>query len=195
MAESISKSNRKRYLVNGSYQIRHALKLSLLCTLMCGGAAWYLSQALNDHSGTLEHLTASEKELDEAAGDVLLLLLNMPETNSEEHAELRRQFSRRSKLRQSKQAANQKLIAHNANVKLTLAMAVFVLIAFVFIWSIIGSHRIAGPLYVLKEQLIAMRDGKPISQRSLRKNDEFQDVYAVLMEIAEKQKGPDSVSP
>jgi hypothetical protein len=195
MAESISKSNRKRYLVNGSYQIRHALKLSLLCTLMCGGTTWYLNQTLNEHSDTLEHLTAAEKKLDDAAGDVLLLLLNLPETNSEEQTELRRQFSRRSELRQSKQAVNQKLIAHNANVKLALALVVFVLIAFVFIWSIISSHRIAGPLYVLKQQLIAMRDGKPISERSLRKNDEFQDVYTVLMEIYEKQKGPGSVSP
>ncbi len=48
------------------------------------------------------------------------------------------------------------------------------------IWSIIMTHRICGPLYVCERMLSQVAEGRHPVYRPLRKNDEFQDFYALM---------------
>ena len=44
-------------------------------------------------------------------------------------------------------------------------------------WSIIITHRISGPLFVLKKHFTRLADGRFPRRRPLRKKDEFKDLY------------------
>lgn len=45
------------------------------------------------------------------------------------------------------------------------------------IWSILMTHRICGPMFVMKRYLIEIAQGRIPSLRPLRKRDEFKDLY------------------
>jgi sensor histidine kinase YesM len=52
----------------------------------------------------------------------------------------------------------------------------FVFILIVFIMFIFITHKIAGPMYKLKQHLMEIRHGEPIAPISFRTGDHFQDV-------------------
>lgn len=52
----------------------------------------------------------------------------------------------------------------------------FLLTALVILTSIFLTHKVAGPLYKLKNHLIHIREGDPISPLEFRTGDNFQDV-------------------
>jgi hypothetical protein len=45
------------------------------------------------------------------------------------------------------------------------------------LWSIIATHRICGPLYVLEQHLGELSEGRFPKRRTLRKKDEFKEFY------------------
>ncbi|MES2528324.1 MAG: hypothetical protein V4598_14650 [Bdellovibrionota bacterium] len=52
----------------------------------------------------------------------------------------------------------------------------FLLTALVILTSIFLTHKVAGPLYKLKNHLLHIREGDPISSLEFRTGDNFQDV-------------------
>ncbi len=48
------------------------------------------------------------------------------------------------------------------------------------LWSILMTHRICGPMFVMKRYLLEMAQGRLPSLRPLRKRDEFKDLYEAL---------------
>ncbi len=64
------------------------------------------------------------------------------------------------------------------------AMAIYYLVGFVlvmaiflFIWGIIMTHRVAGPIYIISRYLRQMASGEPPKPRPLRKGDELKDFF------------------
>lgn len=47
-------------------------------------------------------------------------------------------------------------------------------------WSVIMTHRIGGPLYVLQKQLEELAQGRIPKPRRLRKHDEFKDLFSTF---------------
>ena len=45
------------------------------------------------------------------------------------------------------------------------------------LWSILMTHRICGPMFVMKRYLLEVAEGRLPSLRPLRKRDEFKDLY------------------
>lgn len=45
------------------------------------------------------------------------------------------------------------------------------------LWSILMTHRICGPMFVMKRYMLELADGRLPSLRPLRKRDEFKDLY------------------
>lgn len=48
------------------------------------------------------------------------------------------------------------------------------------IWSVISTHRICGPLYVLERHLAELAKGRVPSPRALRRKDEFKNLYRIF---------------
>jgi hypothetical protein len=56
------------------------------------------------------------------------------------------------------------------------------------IWSIIVTHRISGPVFVMKRVLADLATGRFPRKRPLRKKDEFKDFYEVLWQAVDAMK-------
>jgi len=57
------------------------------------------------------------------------------------------------------------------------------------LWSMLLTHRICGPLYVMKRFLDQLAAGQLPATRPLRRGDEFQDLYASLLQATEAVAG------
>lgn len=55
-------------------------------------------------------------------------------------------------------------------------------------WSVIITHRICGPLFVLRKAFETLRGGQLPQYRALRKRDEFKDVHAEFFKACETVK-------
>ncbi|MDD4203395.1 MAG: methyl-accepting chemotaxis protein [Candidatus Omnitrophica bacterium] len=80
-------------------------------------------------------------------------------------------------------------ILKSANLKLLLN--ILVLTPFVIIAGIVLSHRIAGPIYRLKQDLEAVKQGKYSLRIQLRKKDEFQDLAKAINTVIEELDSKD----
>jgi hypothetical protein len=58
-----------------------------------------------------------------------------------------------------------------------------------FVWGIFLTHRVAGPLYVIRSLAEKLEKDGYIQPRKLRKRDEFQDVYQAVCDALEKVAG------
>ena len=64
-----------------------------------------------------------------------------------------------------------------------LAGAAFALLtgAGVGLWSIIVTHRMVGPLYVMSRFMLELKEGRLPKMRALRQKDEFKEFYEVFV--------------
>ncbi len=56
------------------------------------------------------------------------------------------------------------------------------------LWSIIVTHRISGPLFVVKRCLTELSEGRFPGRRALRGKDEFKDLYDALWQAIDASK-------
>lgn len=86
-------------------------------------------------------------------------------------------------------------LSGNREQLLTLLFVVQVaFVGLVFVLCIFISHKIAGPLYKLKNYLIDIREGKEITPLYFRKGDNFHDVaeeVTLTMEFFNEQRAQD----
>jgi len=171
---------RRRYLVNPRYQLRWSLLIGLVGGLIASILVSLFWVALAEHDAVLEDAMRAEASLHEASGDVAVLLLNMPETTPEEAKVLKQKIDTQGTSFESGQRIKRELLAHNARLRWQLVGFVILVVVSLFAWGIVITHRVAGPLYVIKTQLATYRSSGSIEPRKLRRGDEFQEVYDEL---------------
>lgn len=72
----------------------------------------------------------------------------------------------------------------NTPVVLLAAMAFAALLALVFgIWTIMFTHRLSGPIFVMENLLREVAEGRIPKRRALRKKDEFKDLYDAIWRV------------
>jgi hypothetical protein len=71
---------------------------------------------------------------------------------------------------------SESMLQAKKNLIIYLVFIQVVITALVFVIFIFFTHKIAGPLFKLKNHLAAIREGKPISPLKFRQGDYFEDV-------------------
>lgn len=173
---------RRKYLVNARFQVRWSLLISLVGGLVASIVVSMFWIELGRHDEELKSAIDAEISLQEATSDVGVLLLNMPETTPEEAAALKKKLDTQSSTYERGLEIKRALIVHNARLRWELVGFVLLVIIGLFIWGVVVTHRIAGPMFVIKHQLAAYHSQGAIDARGLRRGDEFQDVYDELQE-------------
>lgn len=90
----------------------------------------------------------------------------------------------RSDLASLEPAATEFLVLH-----MRIWPAALLSFAGVFLYSLVFSHRIAGPIYRINAVLRQMLRGETIAEVKFRKNDYFQPTAELLMELSRKLSG------
>ena len=171
---------RRRYLVKPHFQLRWAALLASVGGLTAAIPASMLWVAIDRQESTLRETLRMEDALAQASDDVGVLLMNMPETTSEEAKALATQLERQREQRASTHALRLELLRRNDAIRAVVVGFVAGVIVLLFVWGIWVTHRIAGPLYVIQDQLERYAREGGIVERPLRRGDEFQEVYEAL---------------
>ena len=77
------------------------------------------------------------------------------------------------------------LLAADRQRLIILTVFAVVLSIILFLYWIYFTHKIAGPLHKLKNYLLSLRDGIIPSPGKLRKGDQLNDVWEVVIEVSE----------
>ncbi len=173
-------SKRRKYLINARFQLRWTGFIAGVGGIIAALFTVLLWMSLGEQDVLLTDAVAADQKLRSTTEDVAILLLNMPETTAEEAQNLRGRFENQAKSYAGSAEIKQNMLERNVRTRIYLVFFVLLIAASLFVWGIIVTHRIAGPLYVIKAQLHAFRTKNTISPRSLRRHDEFQDVYDEL---------------
>ena len=183
---------RRRYLINPSFQIRWSLIIALVGGVTATIFSTMLWSSLAEHSELLRSATVADRQLHEATLDISILLLNMPETTAEDAKELKAKIAESNQSFEASRGAYEERMQSNLLARYALIGFVIVITVCLFAWGVILTHRVAGPLYVIKRGLDNYRAGGAVAFRPLRKKDEFQEVYDSLgLALGTRQPGPE----
>jgi hypothetical protein len=177
---------RRNYLINSRFQLRWALFIAVLGAFIATSFASFLWSSLNDQKGLLAELMRTNENTLGATENVEVLLLNMPETTAKDAAEFRVRFEKQLQSLEDSNQIRANMIEENARLRPYLVAFVVFLFVSLFLLGIFVTHRIAGPMYVIKTQLATYRATGAITPRSLRRGDEFQEVYDELQQALGK---------
>jgi hypothetical protein len=173
---------RRIYIINPRFQLRWTLVIALVGGLIATAFSGWLWSALDEHDVLIKASIKADQELRNASEDVAVLLLNMPETTSKEADELHARLDTQGQSSRTSVVAKNALLARNQHMRELLIVFVALIVVALFVWGVFVTHRIAGPLYVIKKQLEAYRSTGTVAPRPIRRHDEFHDLYDELMQ-------------
>jgi hypothetical protein len=117
---------------------------------------------------------------------VLVLLLNMPDRTHKERQEYETRFHEiAAQFDKGKEAKLEAIEKNKHSRYYTIAFVVLIGMC-LFVWGIFLTHKVAGPVYVIKNLAERLEKEGTIEPRKLRKGDEFQDVYQGVCNALEK---------
>ena len=172
---------RRTYIINPRFQLRWTVLIALVGGIIATGFAGWLWSALDEHDVLIRNSIKADQELRNASEDVAVLLLNMPETTAREADALHARLDTQGRSSQTSVDAKNALLVRNHRMRELLVSFVVLIVVALLVWGIFVTHRIAGPLYVIKKQLATYRVTGAVDPRPIRRSDEFQDIYAELM--------------
>ena len=179
---------RKKYVLDKKFQLRisaRAVVLPLVTTLAIFGALIYFAADTNrlirDNSASIDAIIDTQQGM----FDTFLAIpaLQDPENPSVKKCEA--SFKNNLKLT-NEINGNHEAIRKNNRIVLyilivmTIAQTVIIFSQFIFL-----SHKITGPLHVMRNYLAEIRKGNRPEFRSLRKNDELKEFYDEFCETVE----------
>jgi hypothetical protein len=185
---------RRKYMVNSRFQLRWSLLAAVSGGFIAAFFASWLWMAFDQQTSMLGQLMESDKRMRSATEDIMVLLINMPETTAKDAKALRTKFDTQLERYAESSRVREEMIVRVAGLRPFLIGFVVFLVVFLFVWGLFVTHRIAGPIYVFKSQLVAFREKGAIAERNLREGDEFQDVYEEMQRAlgapTERRSGP-----
>jgi len=182
-------SKRRKYLIHPRFQIRWTITITLVGVISAAVFAALFWLSINRQNDLLQQAIDSHNQLRDQSQDTLVLLMNMEDRTHEERQKYEKRFYElASKFDKSKDA---KLEAIEKNKHSRYYVIAFVLLMgmCLFVWGIFLTHRVAGPLYVIRNLAEKLEKDGYIQPRKLRKRDEFKDVYQAVCSALEKVAG------
>ncbi len=177
---------RKKYLINTKFQIKWTLIISLIGTICAGlfaAGAWY---SINQQNEIIIRAIKTDDKLRNESQEVMIQLLNMPDrTDKEKEGYERRFYELKADFEKSKDDKSA-VMAANRRARYIMIGFVAVIGIFLFLWGIVLTHRVAGPLYVIKSTLKRLAETGDLDTRPLRQKDEFKDIYHDIRESLEQ---------
>jgi flagellar basal body-associated protein FliL len=182
-------TKRRKYLINPQFQIKWTFIITLVGVISAAVFATLFWLSINRQNALLEQAIESHNQLRDQSQDTLVLLMNMEDrTHTERQKYEKRFYELASKFDKSKEA-KQEAIEKNKHSRYYVIAFVLLMGMCLFVWGIFLTHRVAGPLYVIRNLAEKLEKDGYIQPRKLRKRDEFKDVYQAVCDALEKVAG------
>jgi H+/Cl- antiporter ClcA len=182
-------TKRRKYLINPQFQIKWTSIITLVGVISAAVFATLFWLAINRQNDLLQQAIESHNQLRDQSQDTLVLLMNMEDrTHAERQKYEKRFYELASKFDKSKEA-KQEAIEKNKHSRYYIIAFVVLMGMCLFVWGIFLTHRVAGPLHVIRILAEKLEKDGYIQPRKLRKRDEFKDVYQAVCDALEKVAG------
>lgn len=190
------KRSLKNYLLDTQFQLKWTMRIifvALAISLLMGVFLFRTSAKVTEQS--VQVIQQGEKQIEESVTSSKLVAMQMMEKYADEPA-LAKNFKEEDDKRQAalmKQRDELKAQAlktqeQQTTMKITLIGGLFLLVFFIGILGIFFTHKVVGPIHMMKNLLRQVGDGKLNFNRKPRKGDELQDFFMVFAEMVEKLK-------
>lgn len=173
-------------MIHPRFQLRWTITITLVGVISAAIFAALFWLSINRQNDMLQQAIEAHNQLRDQSQDTLVLLMNMEDRTHEERQKYEKRFYElASKFDKSKEA---KLVAIEKNKHSRYYVIAFVVLMgmCLFVWGIFLTHRVAGPLYVIRDLAEKLEKDGYIQPRKLRKRDEFKDVYQAVCNALEK---------
>jgi hypothetical protein len=182
-------TKRRKYLIHPKFQIKWTFIITLVGVISAAIFATLFWLSINRQNALLEQAIESHNQLRDQSQDTLVLLMNMEDrTHTERQKYEKRFYELASKFDKSKEAKVE-AIEKNKHSRYYVIAFVLLMGMCLFVWGIFLTHRVAGPLYVIRNLAEKLEKDGYIQPRKLRKRDEFKDVYQAVCDALEKVAG------
>jgi len=174
---------RRRYLIDRRFQLRWALTITLAGGLTAAVLSSLLWLSIDRQNELLAQAIEMDQQLQKESKDAIVLLLNMPGTTATEAKKHKQRFKEISRRTESSSKIKTELMGRNRWLRYWLIGFVIVLTGGLFIWGVYLTHRVAGPLFVIRRHLETLQEEGTVDTRPLRKHDELKHFYRELCEV------------
>lgn len=177
---------RRKYLIHPKFQLKWTFIITLVGVLSAAVFAAFLWLSIDRQNTLLEQAIESHNKLRDQSQETLVLLMNMEDRTHEERQKYEQRFYQMASQFDESKEAKQDAIEKNKHSRYYIVAFVLLIGMCLFVWGIFLTHRVAGPLYVIRSLAEKLEQDGHIQPRKLRKRDEFQDVYSAVCEALEK---------
>jgi hypothetical protein len=186
-----AKFKRTKFLVNHSIQLKYiafsilpALVISLFCSvLLIKSGELILKTEREDRFADISEITQTIYNIDTEG---------CPDNTTEE---IRRLMARLLPLQNTLAMTHFDTLAKWNKVKFIIVFSLLMILLCIGILALLASHRIAGPLFRIKQSLDSLCEGKDIPPVRLRKHDELKDMAESLDKLRRHLKNKGLLEP
>ncbi|MBX3229306.1 MAG: hypothetical protein KIT84_18205 [Labilithrix sp.] len=186
----------KNYLLDARFQLKwtgRIIFVALFISALMGFLLFRTSDKLTEQSQQV--IAQGEKQIAESETSAKIVAMQMAEKYADEPA-LAKNFKdeedkRMAALQQQRddlKAQALKTAEQQTTMKVTLVAGLLLLVVLIGILGIFFTHKVVGPIHMMKILLRQVGDGKLNFHRKPRKGDELQDFFQVFAEMVEKLK-------
>jgi hypothetical protein len=178
------KRSPKNYLINARFQLKYTaiiIGVALVISALLGGFLWqtsgdvvFESQKVVDESRKVSEVARLNLLKDPIYADNPELLKAVTEGSSDQDKQVERQQAQLAK--------------HQRTMLYSLVGGLTVLVMLIGLLGIVFTHKVAGPIHMMKGLLRQVGDGKLTFNRRPRKGDELVDFFEVFQSMVEQLK-------
>ena len=180
------KKKRKQYVIDRKFQYGMSIKavvFPLITVLFIAAVLFYYADKNNEHiAESNRHILAVIETQD---GIFSLIPEKLRFSDSPEVISKIKPFMQNVKELKKVREKSVEITKNSRIVFYFLIIMTVAQTAMIFIMSIFFTHKISGPIYVMRQYLRQIKEGKTPKFRPLRDKDEFKDFYQELQDAVE----------
>lgn len=186
MSPSEKTSKRRKYLIHPQFQLKWTFIITLVGVISAAVFTALLWLSIDRQNTLLEQAIESHNKLRDQSQETLVLLMNMEDRTHEERQKYEKRFYELAAQFDKSKEAKQHAIEKNKHSRYYIIAFIVLMGMCLFVWGIFLTHRVAGPIFVIRNLAEKLEKDGYIQPRKLRKRDEFKDVYQAVCDALEK---------
>ena len=186
----------KNYLLDARFQLKWTARIIIVALAISALMGVFLLQTSHKVTQQSQQVIASgDKQLAEADANAKLVMMQMmddykddPDLAKKFKDENEKKTAALRKQREDLQATALATKQQQSTMMITVVGGLLLLVLLIGILGIYFTHKVVGPIFMMKSLLRQVGDGKLNFYRKPRKGDELQDFFEVFMQMVAELK-------
>ena len=181
---------KRKIIINKKYQLTFAMTFAGISALTMAIIIVICSNILINNSSRLKDINANQQQFSEIKSEILKSLEELSRSKDIKKynlstAELMKDYSSTKELYNKNHEKIEKIINRNNGVITILIVSYIIQVLLIFYLILRRSNKISGPIYLMNKYFDEIIEGNYPKIRPLRKNDDFQELFAKFRKVTD----------